>query len=558
MVHYNRDKINKYKEFNPLDDPKVKMATIGNGSIGGKAKGLIFAKNILAEENNDFIKKILIPESSYISTEIFEDFIERNKLRTVVEDEELSFGELVECFSKGKFSNALLKDLEKLLLKMDYPLAIRSSSCLEDSLKYSFAGKYLTTFIPNRGTPLQRLEQLLDAVKLVYASAYGPNAVAYRKKHKLPFEKMAVIVQRLIGKERMGYFYPELAGVAFSKNYRRWSERIKKEDGVIRIVFGLGTTSTGRGYARTYSLTNLALRAEGNNPIDIARYSQETFDLLEMKTGKLVSFNINKKLELLKMHKNIGKIAQVYSAPENTMKDIVLQTVKPVPGERIVFSFEPFSRYYKDFFDLMQSLFELLEREMGLAVDIEFTFDTEDNEFNLVQARALSSYEEFRRVKIPENIPDSSIVVKGDRMLTNGQLEGINYLVYVDHKIYNSIEDKASVAREVGWVNQSLEGEKYILIGPGRWGSSNKYLGVPVNYSEISNCGVLIELGFQQEGFAPELSYGTHFFADLDLNGILYMPVFDSIDTNIINRSSTIKLRKSLDFTGFILQKPVL
>lgn len=373
------------------------------------------------------------------------------------------------------------------------------------------------------------------SIKKVYASTFGPNAVAYRKKHNLKDEKMAIIVQMLLGRIRGEYFYPEIAGVGFSKNYRRWTERIKAEDGVVRLVFGLGTRCTERGYARTFSLTNPGLRPEGSNIYEIDKYSQETYDSIHMATGKLVSFNINENLETLKYHRHYRQMIQLITPSENMIEDITEIPKEFKHGQKIVITFEGLIKSHQEFFRNFKRLFNVLEQNMGIAVDIEFTYSLELKRFGLIQARPLCSWEEYRNISIPENIAKERIILKSDRMLTNGKLENIPYMVYVDYNEYYSRPDKFAVAREIGKVNRMLKDTHYILVGPGRWGSSNMMLGVPVNYNEISNCSALVELGIRKKNFIPELSYGTHFFSDLELDGVMYMPVFDHIETNIIN-----------------------
>jgi hypothetical protein len=370
--------------------------------------------------------------------------------------------------------------LKEILQVMDYPLAVRSSSLLEDNIKYSFAGKYYTTFISNRGTERERLKQLEKAIKEVYLSVYGPDAVTYRKKHASgQRELMGVIVQRLIGSQKGIYFYPDVSGVGFSRNYRRWTDRIKIEDGVVRLVFGLGTKCTGRGYARIFSLTNLRLRPEGNNPQEIAKNSQEAFDVLNLMTGELETYDINDVPQFLSYHPRISDIAQVYSRKDNAILDLNMLSSKS-GLEKYIFTFENFPRRHKAFFNTVSALFKCLESEMKVPVDIEFTYDLETGEFYLVQARPLSSYETFRKVHIPKDIDKRCVLLKGDRMLTNGVLKNIKYIVYVDHEVYSNYKDKHEIARIIGRINKSL-GDRYILVGPGRWGSSNPYLGVPDN-----------------------------------------------------------------------------
>lgn len=544
-----------FSKFDPSHIREYEKATIGAGDVGGKARGLMFAREVIREKTEDagnagfgaasIGTNVIIPESRFISTEVFAQFMEENHLHSLVDplaDEcsEADYERVKKAFIDARVPSGLASDLERLVMEMDYPLAVRSSSLLEDSVRYSFAGKYLTSFISNRGSKEERVRQLETAIKQVYASTYGPSAVEYRRKHRLYNEEMAVIIQRFIGKERGPYFYPEISGVGFSENYRRWTERIKKEDGIIRLVFGIGTRCTGRGYARTFSPTNLKLRPEGNNPWEIARYSQETVDLFNLETGRLESFNINLKPEMARYHPDFRRFAQVYDAGENEIWS-VFDVGRFVGGEysgsriKCIFTFQDLDAFFPEIFETVRFLFKALEDAMGTSVDIEFTFETPDRSFALVQCRPLSSQEEYRRVVFPRFIPEESIILKGDRMLTNGAIEHVRYLVLVDHESYRDEVDKYAVAREVGAVNRDLEGTRYILVGPGRWGSNDPLSGVPVQYSEISNCGVLVEVGIGQEDFVPELSYGTHFFADLDLHGILYLPVFDTEKTNTFN-----------------------
>jgi len=518
---------NRFTEFDPRTHASEPPRVIGGGSLGGKAKGLIFAREVTAEVDSHSFG-VCFPESWHIGTDVFEEF----SSRVQVENPECHHS-IKEAYAQARLPESLMRDLEDLLQSARYPLAVRSSSYLEDSMKHSFAGKYLTLFIPNSGDLAERLRQLETAIKLVYASTYNPNAVSYRKKHNLPEEKMGVIVQRLIGKQRGNLFYPEVSGVGYSKNYRRWTERVAKEDGVVRIAFGLGTRCTGRGYARTFSLTNLALRPEGYNPEDIAKYSQETFDALDMETGQLVSYNINRRLETISHHPRINRFAEVFSQSDRALLPLV-PGMPLTRDHKLIFTFHGLQKSYPEIFVHVHRLFDILEKAMGMAVDIEFVFEARDSSFFLVQARPLTSYEEYSPVIIPKTNP-ANLILRGNRMLTNGRCQNIRYIVYVDYREYQRSADKYEVAREIGRINRSLEGERYILVGPGRWGSRDKLLGVPVVYNEISNAGVLVELGFSRENFVPELSYGTHFFADLEADGVLYMPVFDHLAGNVIN-----------------------
>jgi len=522
-----------FQEYNPRQNKKMQDRIFGQGYIGGKAAGLSFAEEVLIKYQDIFKDNIKIPDSFFIATDYYEKFLEYNRLTNINDD--MPFDEIKSLYKEAKFPPDYKEVLKQILDKMNYPLAIRSSSYLEDNVKYSFAGKYYTTFIPNMGTERERLKQLEKAIKEIYLSVYGPDAVEYRKKHapNQP-EFMGVIVQRLIGSQKGMYFYPEVSGVGFSRNYRRWTDRIKIEDGVIRIVFGLGTKCTGRGYARIISLSNLKLRPEGNDPKEIAKNSQETFDVLNLITGEIESYNINYMPQFLTYHERISDIVQIYSRNEGTLKDVNIIDKAQEFGCKYVFTFENFPRRHKTFFSHISNLFKYLEMESGIPVDIEFTYEPSKSEFYLLQARPLSAYEGFRKVHIPKDIDKKTVLLKGDRMITNGFLKNINYIVYVDYNVYGNYKDKHEIARIVGRINKNIK-DRYILVGPGRWGSSNPYLGVPVIYNEISNAAMIVEVGITNGDYMPELSYGTHFFADLDVDNVLYMPVFDGYANNIFN-----------------------
>nr|HPK07279.1 PEP/pyruvate-binding domain-containing protein [Aminivibrio sp.] len=183
----------------------------------------------------------------------------------------------------------------------------------------------------------------------------------------------------------------------------------------------------------------------------------------------------------------------------------------------------------------VKELCSFLEERMGMPADMEFAYDTEREKLTLLQLRPLASYEEMARVAIPE-VRDENVILKGNRMVSNGKLENVHHLVYVDPSVYGKDATFYEVAREIGRINHKLSGTNYILVGPGRWGSTNPKLGVPVRYNEICNCGCLVEVGILESDYTPELSYGTHFFLDLDVDGTLYLPVFDGMKGNIYNR----------------------
>jgi hypothetical protein len=524
-----------YGNFRAEDYYREKKAIIGAGRCGGKAKGIAYAKRAI--EGSPLENTVVFPDLTIVlSTEFFDEHIFRSGLDDpfVGENWELARETVYETL----FPPPMKFELERVLDSFDElgapPLAIRSSSLLEDSISLAFAGKYQTCFSPNTGSRSERYETLEKAVRTVFSSVFNPSARAYREKHGLLGQKesMAVIVQSVAGRRHGDYYYPELAGTLFSRVFRRPNPRIKKEDGLMRICFGLGTRSVDRCAARTFYLTNPSLRPEGSLPSQIAEGSQEFFDYIDTKHGVILTGALPMFYRfLIKEHKNFGVYVQLYG------DDFLYSTMAdPEVPTRPIFSFPELHIRERVLFDTSKALLKHMEETAGFPVDIEFSYETApDKKLSIIQMRPLASYEEMGRIEIPET-PGEKIIFKGDRMVSNGMLENITHLVYVDPGIYKDEWDPSRASRAVGEANKRLSGTKYILAGPGRWGSRNPALGVPIRYDEICNCGVLAEISVPDLNFSPELSFGTHFFLDMDSDGILYLPVFSRQGGNRYNK----------------------
>jgi len=528
-MNKNFEKI-PFARFEPdLRHLPPQIQTLGEGSVGGKALGLIFIANEMQENGvlSDFVdQKIRIPETYILTTEIFDRFHEFNRLKGLYH--KVSFDELTRIYHKAEFPDDIREQFKKILEQMDYPLAIRSSSLMEDNLEHSFAGLYVTLFLANQGTLSSRLEKFMNAVKRVFASTYNPSVRAYRRKHGLRSanDKMAVLVQRLIGKKCGNLFYPLFSGVGFSRNYYPWNQRVRVEDGVLRLVYGLGTRAVGRNYARVFSLSNPQLRPEGSIIRDIVRYSQEVFDALDLEANELVSFPI---AQMKNKDPNLYKIASL-------LKDgSYLTPMYPMHlSERdfVVITFDPIIRnsHIMPFVDIIRNVLVRLETLFGIPVDVEFSVNFEKDEssekeigvFYLLQARPLGVREEHKKIEIPD-VPRERIIIKGGQPLGNGIKENIHHIIYIPTGKYLEA-NPYEIARKIGRINQKMFKKPYILIGPGRWGSSNPQLGIPVRYGEISNASVIVEVASGR--LTPELSYGTHFFGDMLNDEVFYIPVF--------------------------------
>jgi hypothetical protein len=526
-----------YFSWNPSDDPEFEPLLIGGGPIGGKGRSLLFAVRALWGSDDDDLRAVVLPRSRYIGTDIFEEFIGgMPRLEGLVKN--ASPEELEAEFLRASLPESVTKSLSSFLAEMRDPVIVRSSSLQEDSLKFSFAGKYMSPFLLNSGDSLQeRVSAVETEIKRVYSRIYFPAAVSYRQKHGLGDDMMGIAVMRISGRWRGGYYYPTTAGVGLSYNGRRWTTRIKREDGLIRMVFGLGTMSTKRGYARTYSLTNPFLRPEGSNAYNVMKTSQERFHAISRESGELVTVDVKDVWrDNFRFHPDFSTYASLYMYDENQGYFTPLDKsciFSPAEG-KVCMPFEAFPRTHKKFFETMSKLMPLLQEKMGAYADIEFSYEPPENRLELLQARPLWIHE-TREQSMPPELQKCVTILSADRMVTDGSYDSIKYLVLVDHRIYSESGDFQSIARSLGEMNKKLVPEKYILVAPGRVGSSSPELGVPVRYDEITGVACIIEVGIPRTGQMPELSYGTHFFSDLETDQVLYMPVFQGEKDNVFN-----------------------
>ena len=510
------------------------ISIVGGGRIGGKARGLLFVLQEMESGRTvpEYQHLIRVPRSTVLATEIFDDFMRGNDLGDVVEAGcrgEIALDEIRTRFLEAEFPQRWKGELLRLLEIHRRPLVVRSSSVMEDDRSYSFAGIYLSTFLPNRGDDAQRIERLTEAVKAVYASTFGPNARAYRKRHQLPWqeEKMAILVQDMVGRPYgPDLFYPLVAGVSFSRNFYPWTPELAPEDGTVRLVVGTGTRAVGREYARVFSVAKPGLRPEGNDVRRIIKNSQETVDVLDFDAGRLTQRNLGELDNPLLVE--VCSIAH----EDGTLRAPVSRLVGGAPV-RLVASFDRLisGNQIMPFTPLLRGLMGYLENLLDLPVDVEFAvdvppFDEEDEpaQFYLLQVRPLGVRREHRRIQIP-NLPPDRILLDCHQVLGNGVRRGIQHIVYVDPERYRH-DQGYEIARSVGRINDTLDEQRYILIGPGRWASTNPQLGVPVQYGEIIGATVIVEVSTARS--SAELSYGTHFYADMVLSEVLYLPLYEA------------------------------
>lgn len=540
--------VESYFAWNPKDDPDFAHMILGERSIGGKGRSLLFGIKALRESGDPELAETTIPMAMFLGSDVFDDFVASipnlNDLRMEGTSEALE-----KVFLDHPLPEEVTDRVRSFLSDMTDPVVVRSSSIQEDSLKYSFAGKYLSDFLGNFGTLDYRTWAVCREIKRVYSRVFFPKAIAYRSRHGIGDDSMGIIVMSLSGRWRGDFFYPTIGGVGFSRNYRRWTSRVSMEDGVVRFVFGLGTMSTKREYARTCSLTNPFLRPEGQDPYTVLRHSQERFQAIsrrlfehssDERPDTLATVNINDVWsDVFPWYRDeMCQYAQLYKGDEGGG---YFASPSSTPSgdrsvSRICFTFEDFPKRHRRFFDRMKRTLSVLEDAMGVPADIEFSYEPKESHLELIQARPLWAGSGISSSAL-EAIDQDRVILKADRMVTNGSFRHIPNLVYVDHTVYGSSNDFHDIARAVGTVNDRLKGERFIFVAPGRIGSSNPLLGVPVQYNELSNCCCMVEVGIPKMGYMPELSYGTHFFSDLEVDGVLYMPVFEGYQNNLFRQS---------------------
>jgi hypothetical protein len=517
---------------------------IGRGKIGGKAGGMMLAQAILhnpePDDPVDFREVVTIPESYFLGSDVLYEFFEANNVGDTVNLKYKPYEEMVEEYPavrerylRGRIPEPFRQRLKGVLDRVGRsPVIVRSSSLLEDNFGISFAGKYDSYFCPNQGTPEENHELLCEAIKKVYASLLSPEALVYRQqKGLLDYdERMAVLIQPVQGERFGDYFFPVVAGVGFSYNPFQWNPRIDRNAGFLRIVAGTGTRAVDRlpnDYAQMVALSHPTLRPVKSTE-EVIQYSQKMMDVINLKENRMetlpVGSVINDRFPFLKHIASIdqgGELHPVLIRGPGTVKgNIVITHANLLKNRR--------------FITVMRGLLAKLARHYGKPVDIEFVIELMpgpelDFRVVLLQCRQQSRRAQEEEFAIPEDIAKKDILMISRRMVSAGHIRGIRYVVYVDPEDYKQLSHshiKHRLVRVIGKLNSQLGAQSFILVGPGRWGSSNIDLGVPVSYGEIYNARALVEIALPYGDAAPEASYGTHFFQDLVESDIYPIPVY--------------------------------
>jgi hypothetical protein len=533
---------------------------VGEGKIGGKAGGLLLAWRILRTMLPGEIHRMVIPNSHFLGADVFSRFLVDNRLEYANQkykplDQVRSEYPLIEQdFLQHPLPEDVIDRLRGILRETENtPLVARSSSLLEDGLETAFAGKYLSIFCPNQGTIDERMEKLTAAVRRVYASVFHPDALFYRRRMGLmeTDERMAVLIQEVQGSEYHGAFFPTLAGVAFSYSPIVWDSRLRKEEGFCRLVMGLGTRAVARAaedYPRLVMLSHPALRPE-NTPADIRRYSQKTVDVVDLRSGETASWPVARLLGA-----DFPALRWLASVDRGDTVMPVFSLGPELAPERMILTMDNFLKE-SGFVGLLKGVLSTLARAYGVPVDVEFavTLDPEsaapEMKFHLLQCRAQAGGSGGGPHKIPKGIAAEDKFFVATRVVPQGAVHQVDAVCYVDAEAYGALADageRKAVAEIIGRLNKLLEGRTFILIGPGRWGSINPLLGVPVTYADIFNTRALVELAVAEQGAAPEPSYGTHFFQDLVEAHIYPIAVYPDHPGDVFRREWMSNAKNSL------------
>ncbi len=544
--------INAAKNFIGLDDfheiaQKIIHPPGGHGRLGGKSAGMFLASRIL-KRNPEFIEEfgdIKVPQTWYLSSDCLWYFMSYNNLEDVIEQKykeideiRIEYPYIIQVFKNSLFPPELVRGLAQALDDFgEVPLIVRSSSLLEDSLGTAFSGKYKSLFLANQGSKSERLEALMDAIAEVYASVFGPDPIEYRSERGLLdfMEEMGILIQEVVGNRFGKYFLPGCGGVAFSHNEFRWSPRIRREDGLIRLVPGLGTRAVDRlsdDYPVLIAPGQPSLRVNVT-PDEILRYSPRKIDVINLETRAFESHSIAEVIEdagdislYLKKWVSVydnGRFRQ-YSPLLDNRSDNLVVTFKPLIDNT-------------PFVARINRMLILLKEAMGVPVDVEFATDGTD--LFLLQCRPQSHARSSVASPIPKDIPEKNIVFNARQYISNGTMPEITHIVYVDPEEYGRLPDRESmtkVGQIISRLNKILPKRQFILMGPGRWGSRGDIkLGVKVTYSDFNNTAALIEIARKKGNYLPELSFGTHFFQDLVESEIRYLPLYPDNDDIIFN-----------------------
>ncbi|MFW5778241.1 MAG: PEP/pyruvate-binding domain-containing protein, partial [Bacteroidota bacterium] len=507
--------------------------------------------------------KIRTPKTAIIGTGEFEEFIQKNHLIDKIYSDK-DYATIQKLFLEGNLNNNLIRKLRSYLFAISKPIAVRSSSLFEDSLMQPFAGIFDTFLLPNNHPDIkERLRQLMDAVKLVFASIFSPTAQSYFKavNYKIEEEKMGVILQEVVGNEFEKYFYPHISGVAQSYNFYPFSY-MKPEEGFAVAAMGLGKYVVEG--EKTYRFSPVHPKLEIYTPKDLFKNSQLHFYAINLE---LTSIDLRKgedaslkKLDISKAeeHGTLKHCASVYDySSERTIPGITQ------PGPRVI-NFANILKYdHIPLAKTIELILDIVSEAMGSPVEIEFAVDLNKDKqgrasFYLLQIKPLIKNVIEQNIEL-DNIDNGRLLLYSENGMGNGIINTLYDVIFVDVKHFNKLKTE-KMRDEIAQLNQKMQKQntKYILIGPGRWGTRDKFIGIPVSWSNISNASIIVEVSM--ENFPLDASLGSHFFHNVISMNVGYFSVkhndlIDFINWDVLHRAELVEQTRFFKHVRF--KKPL-
>ncbi len=557
VVEMQRDKFDHSKRF----------IQISGGSLGGKARGLAFAQKMIRSSN---LRKrypevnINIPHVAVIGTDSFDQFMRENNLwNNALSDK--SNKQINNLFIKSSFNKSLMESLKLFIKSVKYPLAVRSSSLLEDSQYQPLSGMYATYMLPNNQSKVnERLDDLVTAIKLVYASTFyqDPKSLISRSVHRIEEEKMAVILMEMVGQNYNDRYYPTFSGTAQSFNFYPISY-MKRNDGVAHLALGLGRTIANGEKSLRFSPKYPGILPQYYSIKATIESSQNSFYAMRLN-GKNSSSLKNEDKNLssfsLKIAEKDGSLkwsGSMVSNEDNIIRDTLAQN-----GTRVI-TFTPILKWSMfPLVDILNDLLEMGKDSLGCEVEIEFAvniFEDENKspEFSLLQIKPMVMGGSRELINM-DNESSKSILCNSKVTLGDGFIDNVQHIVFVDPKKFRAANTK-TIAKEIHQINNAmLNKSPYILVGPGRWGSADPWLGIPVNWEHISGASAIVEIGIND--FPVDPSFGSHFFQNVTSMRLGYFTIDndskeESFDNNWLKKQKIIKNKK---FTAcYELERPL-
>jgi pyruvate,water dikinase len=537
------DFINRAKGVATLGDfcalsRRLLITPNSHGRLGGKSAGVFLAQRIVesSPESRDVLENVRVPQTWYVASDAALAFVRYNGLDDIygqkymeIEQVRQQYPHVVQVFKSAEFPPELQKGFSALLDDLgEVPLIVRSSSLLEDRTGSAFSGKYKSLFLANQGSKRDRLRALLDAVAEVYASIFSPDPIQYRAERNLldVHEEMGLMIQPVVGTRVGPYYMPAFSGVALSTNEFRWSPRIRREDGLLRLVPGLGTRAVDRlsdDYPVLLAPGQPGLRVNATTGETI-RYAPRSVDLINLESNAFETVPVDRLLEA--WGNEIPQIKQIVSIVEDDRLRRPRGLSVDFAGAESVVTFEGLAAD-SPFLSQVATLLRVLSERLG-PVDVEFASD--GRHFYLLQCRPQNFGPLATPPALPRDVPPERMVFSARRFVSNGAATGLTHVVYIVPERYGELpgrREMLDVGRAVGRLNEVLPRRRFILMGPGRWGSRGDIrLGVSVTYGDINNTAVLAEVARQKGSYVPDLSFGTHFFQDLVESEIRYLPLY--------------------------------